>query len=74
MPFTITNDFIDCHPIIYRLVIIVNEDLYTLEEQILDRLTGKFVNITNPERRAALITETAKNIRADISSDEIAQI
>lgn len=74
MPFTITNDFIDCHPIIYRLVIIVNEDLYTIEEQILDRLTGKFVNITNPERRLALITETAKNIRADISSDEIAQI
>ncbi|MDE1857210.1 MAG: CpaF family protein [Candidatus Micrarchaeota archaeon] len=52
----------------------MDEALYQIEDKILDQLEGKFVNITNEEKRRNLIISIAKTIAPDISADRINSI
>ena len=48
--------------------------LYKLENSILCRLKGKFVNVHDEKEKAMMINSMAKAIEADLSSDEIKQV
>ena len=49
----------------------MDEKLYEVEDALLDRLAGKFVNVTSPERRNALITSMVKSISPDLGRADI---
>jgi flagellar protein FlaI len=45
-----------------------------LEEEVLKRLEGKFVNISDPEKKRQLVSEVAKTIAPSTSQEEIGAI
>ncbi len=52
----------------------MNNRLYKIEDLILEKLEGKFVETEEPERRKALMTSIAKTLDAAISSEDIDEI
>ena len=49
----------------------MDEKLYRIEDEILNRLVGRFVNVEKTERRNELIKLTAKSIQPDMGDDDI---
>jgi len=52
----------------------MNENLYVLEDAVLDELIGKFVTIIDPEKRKTIISTSARALRSDITSSELEEI
>jgi len=52
----------------------MNENLYSLEDAVLKELIGKFVTITDPEKRKNFITITVRALRSDITNSELEEI
>ncbi|MEM0201870.1 MAG: ATPase, T2SS/T4P/T4SS family [Candidatus Micrarchaeaceae archaeon] len=48
----------------------MDERLYKIEDEVLNRLTGRFVNVEKTDRRNELIEVTAKDIKPDISEED----
>jgi flagellar protein FlaI len=52
----------------------MDEKLYEIEDVILTRLVGKFVEVTDPERRNTLLRTTAREVSPGITDQEIEAI
>lgn len=52
----------------------MNDKLLGIEDILLKQMIGKFVNVTDQNRRHAMIVSAAKTISPNISTDEIDQI
>jgi flagellar protein FlaI len=48
--------------------------LLDIEDQILDKLIGKFISVVKDDKRMELVTNVAKSINADISDEQIGEI
>ncbi|EET89802.1 MAG: type II secretion system protein E [Candidatus Micrarchaeum acidiphilum ARMAN-2] len=48
--------------------------LLDIEDQILDKLIGKFISVVKDDKRKELVTNVAKSINADISDQQIDEI
>ena len=48
--------------------------LLDIEDQILDKLIGKFISVVKEDKRKELVTNVAKSINADISDEQIGEI
>jgi archaeal flagellar protein FlaI len=52
----------------------MDDRLYLVEEQILNKLWGRFVDVTDPERRRVLLTDTAKSVSPGITQKDIDEL
>ncbi len=52
----------------------MNDKLYNIEDSILKQMVGKFVEVTNPDRRRELIVSAAKGINPHITGEEVEEI
>ncbi|MCL5440941.1 MAG: Flp pilus assembly complex ATPase component TadA [Candidatus Marsarchaeota archaeon] len=51
-----------------------HQDIKDLEEEILNRMGGRFVNVVDPKKRLSIVTSVAKTINPAISEEEIKEI
>ena len=51
-----------------------HREINDLEEEILSRMSGKFVNIQDPKKRLGLVTAVAKTINPAVGEEEIKEI
>lgn len=52
----------------------MDKELLMLEDAILNRMKGKFVNIRTPQEKNALIISVAKNLEVDVSNEDLQKI